>query len=537
LFYNLAMPRLAWFTPLPPDRSGIAAYSGELVPLVAATHAIDIFIDPAAPKPTVDPGVPVWPSSDFIWRHGVRPYDLVVYQLGNAPCHDYMWAYLGRFPGLVVLHDAQLHQSRAKKLLSSGRADEYRAEFAFCHPDANPGIAELVIAALGGLLYFLWPLNRVPIECARLVAVHTAGLAAQLRESFPAQEFRVVSMGVADPLNSAVRLTCSAPAGSPARHPRWGANMGVANPMASVASGEWRVASDDVGSGFSRIAHAARARHAIPAERVVFAAYGMLTPEKRLTEIFKALRALLPWAPDTHLLLVGQPADHYDVEADAREHGVADHVTVTGYVEDEELPAYLAAADVCLCLRWPTSRETSASWLRCLAAGKPTVITDLIHTAGVPALDPRTWTPLVPTGVVRSPRSKVRGPRSGVRGPGFGVACRVRTTSDFGLRTPDDAPICVAIDIVDEQHSLGLAMRRLARDRDLRRDLGCRAREYWARHHTLERMAEDYRQAIEAALARPAPDRSHLPAHLLQDGTALTRRILGEFGLSIESLD
>ncbi len=445
MFYNLAMPRLAWFTPLPPSRSGIAAYSAELVPALARTHAFDIFIDPAAQKPTVDLGVPVWPSSDFLWRHQTKPYDLIVYQLGNATCHDYMWAYLGRFPGLVVLHDAQLHQARAKNLLRSGRADHYRAEFAFCHPDANPGIAELVIAALGGSLYFLWPLNRVPIECARLVAVHTAGLAAQLRESYPAQEFRIINMGVADPMRT---------------------------------------------FGLSDI----RARHAIPADRVVFAAYGMLTPEKRLTEIFKALRSLLPWAPATHLLLVGQPVDYYDVEADAREHGVADHVTVTGYVADAELPAYLAAADICLCLRWPTSRETSASWLRCLAAGKPTVITDLVQTAGVPALDPRTWTPTMP------------------------------------------APICVAIDIVDEQHSLGLAMWRLARRAELRRELGGRAREYWARHHSLERMAADYCQAIDAALGRPVPDRSHLPAHLLADGTGLTRRILGEFGLSAQAL-
>ena len=40
-----------------------------------------------------------------------------------------------------------------------------------------------------------------------------------------------------------------------------------------------------------------------------------------------------------------------------------------------------AAADICACLRWPTNRETSASWLRCLAAGRPTIVTDLAHLA------------------------------------------------------------------------------------------------------------------------------------------------------------
>ena len=477
MLYNLAMPRLAWFSPLPPDRSGIAAYSSELVPLLAHAHSIDIYIDRAAPTPTVDLGVPVWPSTDFIRRHQAQPYDLVVYQIGNARCHDYMWAYLGRFPGLVVLHDAQLHHARAMNLLTSGRAADYRAEFAFCHPDANPGLAELVIAALGGSLYFLWPLNRVPIDCARLVAVHSPGLAAQLRESYPAQEFHVVEMGVADPTVGPSDLRPASP------NPRGG------------EGGTFRPSE-------------VRSRHAIPAERVLFAAYGMLTPEKRLTEIFKAMRSLLTAIPDMHLLLVGQPADYYDVEADARGHGVAEHVSVTGYVTDGELPSYLAAADVCLCLRWPTSRETSASWLRCLAAGKPTVVNDLVHTADVPALDPRSWTPTMPI-----------------------------TKSGDGRSGAAVGPICVAVDIVDEQHSLGLAMRRLARDGQLREELGRRAREYWAAGHTLGRMAADYHEAIEAALRRPAPDRSHLPAHLLQDGTALTRRILGEFGLSMGALD
>jgi len=536
------MLRLAWFTPLPPSRSGIAAYSAELLPLLSARYRIDAFIDPAAPAPQVDPGVPVFPSRDFLWRHGNQPYDLVVYQLGNATCHDYMWPYLVRFPGLVVLHDGQLHQSRSKALLTSRRRDDYRAEFAFCHPDANPGIAEIVIAALGGSLYFLWPMLRVPIESSRLVACHSPWLAAQLRSQFAHQEFRVIEMGVGD-------LTSDLGPRTATLHPwdrrsldRWqdagrltsdlGPRTATLHPWDRRSLDRWQDAS------------AIRSRHLIPAGRIVFAAYGMLTPEKRLTQIFRALRSVLPYAPDAHVLLVGQAVDYYDVEADARAIGVADRVTVTGYVTDEELPAYLAAADVCLCLRWPTSRETSASWLRCLAAGKPTVITDLVHTTSVPALDPRTWTALE-----ADPRTSDIGHRTPDVGPGTATLHpwdrrsldrwqdTGPLTSDLGLRTSDDDPVCIAIDIVDEQHSLGLAMRRLARDEPLRDELGRRAREYWARHHTPERMADDYRQAIEAAICRPAPDRSHLPAHLLPDGTDLIRSTLDQFGLSMEALD
>src|SRR2546430_12142591 len=53
--------------------------------------------------------------------------------------------------------------------------------------------------------------------------------------------------------------------------------------------------------------------------------------------------------------------------------------------------SHLAACDVTLNLRWPTARETSGPWLRALAAARATVITDLVHHADVPSLDPRTW--------------------------------------------------------------------------------------------------------------------------------------------------
>ena len=107
--------RLAWFTPLAPVRSGIASYSAMVLPALAAQHEIAVFVDDegwAARRDGARVGVdgfaaaaspwgPVRPAHDFAPLHRARPFDLVVYQLGNAGCHDYMWAYLTRYPGLV----------------------------------------------------------------------------------------------------------------------------------------------------------------------------------------------------------------------------------------------------------------------------------------------------------------------------------------------------------------------------------------------------------------------------------------------------
>src|SRR5690606_8322021 len=146
------------------------------------------------------------------------------------------------------------------------------------------------------------------------------------------------------------------------------------------------------------------------------------------------------------LLLVGAPVRHYDVAADIARLGLDAHTIVTGYVdEDGMFDEYVAACDVAITLRWPTAREVSGPWLRALATGRPTITTDLAHMAHVPALDPRTWQPHQKTG---------------------------------GL------VFSVAIDILDEDHSLRLAMRRLAGDAGLRDTLGRAAASYWEMHHS-----------------------------------------------------
>jgi hypothetical protein len=104
-------------------------------------------------------------------------------------------------------------------------------------------------------------------------------------------------------------------------------------------------------------------------------------------------------------MLVGGAVDHYDVMADAARWAVADRVHVTGYVPDASLADYLLAADVCACLRWPTNRETSASWLRCLAAERPTLVSGLSDLVDVPALDPRGWAILDTSPTPRRPSS------------------------------------------------------------------------------------------------------------------------------------
>src|SRR5262249_6946294 len=147
-------------------------------------------------------------------------------------------------------------------------------------------------------------------------------------------------------------------------------------------------------------------------------------------------------------------------------------------------------------LRWPTAREISGPWLRALALARPTIVVDLAHLGLVPSLDPRTWLP--------------------------------HQRSGSGRSAP---PICVAVDIVDEVHSLKLAMRRRAPAAAWRDWRGRVGQHYGMRKHPVTAMVEDSRRVIARAMSIDPPVRP-LPPHATDDNSEMLRRLLEPFGVA-----
>ena len=345
--------RIAWFTPWPPQRSGIAGRSAELVPLLAARgHGIDVYVhegrvpvDRRAPDTPVEAGATrVLGAHDFVWRHGRRPYDLPVYQVGNSTLHDFIWPYLTRWPGLAILHDARLHHARGRALLSRGRVDAYREEFAWSHPGVSPDAAELGVLGLGGTYLYAWPMTRAVLATSRMVAVHARGAIDELASVEPSAIIEYVALG----------------------------------------EGRLRPWTDTERAG-------ARRSLGLSDDRVVFGIFGGLTEEKRVPQALRALAVVARRHPQVLLLLAGATEASLDVMRSAGELGIAGSVRVLPAPDDDGFDRAIAAVDVSLNLRWPSALETSGPWLRALAAARATVIVDLPHTANLATLDPRTW--------------------------------------------------------------------------------------------------------------------------------------------------
>jgi glycosyltransferase involved in cell wall biosynthesis len=350
--------RLAWFSPWPPQRSGIAGRSAEVVPLLAARgHGVDVLIDATIVRATVGnddgpkPGeVRVVSAHDFLWRQTRGLYDLPVYQIGNSHLHRYIWPYLFRYPGLAVLHDARLHHARAEALISRGRYDHYRAEFAWNHPSVPTEGAELAILGYEGAFYYQWPMVRSVVGTARLTASHSRGVADQLAQEWPGCAITHVALG-----------------------------EGPASFDVAAASRDFRL------------------RHGIDAGAIVFGVHGGLTEEKRIPDILNAFAVTRAWIPHAHLLLVG--ADDPLISLRDRLSALnLDHaVTHIASADNAEFDRSIAASDVTINLRWPSALETSGPWVRSLALGRPTITIAAAHQSHVPSLDPLSWQPHQPS--------------------------------------------------------------------------------------------------------------------------------------------
>ena len=452
------MIRIAWFTPLPSAPPGLPCHRTALLAELQKRYAIDRFVGAAAEHLQNAP-TRTFSAHDFVWKHIRDPYDLTVFDVADSRSYDFVWPYLVRYPGLVVLQEERLHRSRASMLVAQGRDDAYHAEFHYDHPNANPDIPELGIAKLLGATSELWPMRRVVVESSRLLVAQNGWVAETLKNEASHDRIEVIEPG--------------APEIAPSPETR------------------------------ERI----RSRHGIAGDAVVFAMVGPLTPERRVDPVWSAIELLRQDVPPVHLLMCGEADDPHPYTA--RHLDITGHVTWISGSDASDFSAVLSAADVSVCLGWPSGLPAVLSFVESLAAAKPAIVTDLADRVDIPALDPHDW------------------------------HLRPLARADDGPTDLRSEAACVSIDILDEHHSLPLAMSRLARDPALRKTLGHGARALWQRRFSFDRLVRDFETIIPKALdvPRSAVRQASLPPHLRTDGAGRVRSLLAPLGVRPPGLE
>jgi len=325
-----AKPRLAYVSPLPPERSGIADYSAALAPALARHYDVELVVEQARVDDDRLDGLPRRSVAWFMAH--ARDYDRVLYHFGNSPVHRHMFELIRAVPGVVVLHDFYF-----------GNVLDYLEQ----HGCLAQGFLRALYESHGytGLLglrrdgrsaaAWAYPVNKSILDHASGVIVHAEYPKALAREWY--------GPAAADGWRTIPLLRGRPPAD------------GHTDPRA-----------------------AARARLGIGPDAFIVCNFGMLGPTKLNKELVAAfLASPLAHAPRCALVFVGEnDGGHYGAELlKAIQAGAAAaHIRITGFADAATYADWLAACDAAVQLRRASRGETSAAVLDCLLYGVPTIV-------------------------------------------------------------------------------------------------------------------------------------------------------------------
>lgn len=320
-------PRLAYVAPLPPERSGIAEYSVELLPELGRHYEIDV----VAPQGAVsDPWVRAncqLRGLDWFREHAGR-YDRVLYHMGNSSFHSHMFSLMEEVPGVVVLHDFFLSGIAAHLEMTGAEAGFWAAALYESH-----GYGALAQRFTGDTdeVKYSYPCNLRVLRAALNVIVHSDNSRRLARTWY-----------------------------GPAAADGWRLIPHL------------RVAAQNVDR------EAARQALGLHADNFVVCSFGLLDPSKRNDRLLAAwLATPLAANPDCVLVFVGEnTAGEYGAAllATIAASPAAARIKITGWADTDLYRQYLAAADVGVQLRAHSRGETSGTVLDCMNYGLATIV-------------------------------------------------------------------------------------------------------------------------------------------------------------------
>lgn len=321
-------PTLAYVSPLPPEKTGIAAYSAEILPFLSKYYEI---ICVTQNIELVDPRIrELVEVRDVGWmRANSSNLDRVVYHFGNSPFHQHMPLLLKEIPGVVVLHDFFLGHLMAflehKNILEKPWLEELQKYHGY------RALRDRFVSFDADALAFKYPACASVIRNSIGVLVHSE-YSKNLTTKWFGGKF-------------SSKLT----------------SIPLAREKAQA------VAKND-----------ARVRLGIDLNAFVVCSFGILGPTKHNEILLDAwIKSVLSADSNSLLIFVGQKSfSESGVEFDdlIRGSGRKKQILITGYVSDDVYKLYLSAADIAVQLRTQSRGETSAAVLDCMNFGVPVII-------------------------------------------------------------------------------------------------------------------------------------------------------------------
>ena len=337
------MLKIAYFSPLAPQRSGIADYSQALLPHFFDTTEIHLWVSGFTPTDSrlqQECEIIDYEQAPTRLRE-LDQYDGIIYQQGNEiHYHRQIYETALLYPGVNVLHDLSLHPFLATYWLEYKKDGQgYLEEMRYAHGDAGLKVAQAGLTAFqaGRFDHTPWhttplryPLNRRLLRRSKGMIVHSAFSRQHVEENEPEL-----------PITTIAQL-----------------------PPDETFSGETPASIEDL----------RRYRG------LILISLGFFTTAKGLDVALKAFANLRKHGVEAVYLLVGEIQSSFPLARMVSDLGLTlgEEVLTTGFVEDVALlNIYLELADICISLRPQTMGETSAIAVRALALGTPVIVSDV----------------------------------------------------------------------------------------------------------------------------------------------------------------
>jgi glycosyltransferase involved in cell wall biosynthesis/SAM-dependent methyltransferase len=299
--------RIALVSPMPPSKSGIADYSAALLEPLEKIASVIVW-DGVGPQPS---------RSDF---------DVAIYQIGNNGYHAFAYEMALTDPGIVVLHESNLHHLIADLTIKRNDWDSYLRELELNGGSEALAYGQRVRALEVGPDYSGVPMLRTLLDASQGVIVHSHYVEQDVRRA------------------------------------------GFKGPVAVIPHGAW-------------IPHIEalpyRSRLGLLPEAPLIGIFGFLKPYKRIVESLRAFKRLVQLKPEAKMILVGEPHPDFPLQSLIDGLGLSPYVRILGFTPIDDFVGYIAAADIILNLRFPTVGESSGTLLRSLGLGRAVIVSDI----------------------------------------------------------------------------------------------------------------------------------------------------------------
>ena len=320
--------RLAYVSPLPPARSGIADYSAELLPALAQYYDIDIVIE----QPSLSDA---WINThcrvrDAKWLlDNPKLYDRVLYHLGNSSNHQHMFHLLTKVPGIVVLHDFYLGD--VLNYLEAYAVDAFACQRALYKSHGYGALAARSLPGQFAKITEQYPANFEVLQLAQGVIVHSQ-YSKQLANTWYGPQL--------------------------AEH--WSVIPLLRLPNSKMDR------------------NAARQALGLQPSDFIVCSFGLMGPTKLNHRLLKAwLDSSMADDETCKLVFVGEvPTTEYGAQMKlaVQASGLQHRIHISGWTDPTRYRQYLMAADLAVQLRANSRGETSAAVLDCLNYGLPTIV-------------------------------------------------------------------------------------------------------------------------------------------------------------------